>query len=259
MTEEEAFAFAEIGLNLPKGVLNWEHRAIRFGPFCGVLRDMMSWSNCFRRLMPDMTRMRMRGACWSAWCGRLVKSARQKPAMLCWVSRKGIFSTYLFLISVPRFGLRCSAGPFFAMRNALRTCPLLRGRLQLTEHLRRMYSTNRNYTAVSTNGWWTTLSIVLSRRFCACFLRTVSGRMRNPRLPHCSIGLMKFHHPGAAADIDGLIFDRTNEHWCPVFRCRPNGWIGERLVPESASWFSFRASSLIFNMERLFEEASAAV
>jgi 5-methylcytosine-specific restriction enzyme subunit McrC len=38
LTEEEATAFAQLQPALPAGTLNWEHRAIRFGPFCGVVR-----------------------------------------------------------------------------------------------------------------------------------------------------------------------------------------------------------------------------
>lgn len=38
LSEEEAAAFAQLQPCLPAGALAWEHRAIRFGPFCGVLR-----------------------------------------------------------------------------------------------------------------------------------------------------------------------------------------------------------------------------
>ena len=38
LTDPEAAAFALLQPTLPFGALTWEHRAIRFGPFCGVLR-----------------------------------------------------------------------------------------------------------------------------------------------------------------------------------------------------------------------------
>ena len=38
LSEAEAAEFAKIQPSLPAGSLTWQHRAIRFGPFCGVLR-----------------------------------------------------------------------------------------------------------------------------------------------------------------------------------------------------------------------------
>jgi len=38
LTETEAAAFARLQPPLPFGALSWEHRAVRFGPICGVLR-----------------------------------------------------------------------------------------------------------------------------------------------------------------------------------------------------------------------------
>ena len=60
------------------------------------------------------------------------------------------------------------------------------------------------------------------------------------------------HRPGAAADIDDLIFDRTNEHWHRVFRQAK--WLVEGLFPD-LKLHSIYGPSLIFNMERLFEQA----
>ncbi len=38
LSDAEAAKFAQLQPSVPAGSISWEHRAIRFGPFCGVLR-----------------------------------------------------------------------------------------------------------------------------------------------------------------------------------------------------------------------------
>ena len=52
LSEREADGIARLADRLPKGSLAWEHRALRFGPFCGVLRT----SDLTIELLPKIER-----------------------------------------------------------------------------------------------------------------------------------------------------------------------------------------------------------
>ena len=57
LSEAEAGEFAKIQPSLPAGSLTWQHRAVRFGPFCGVLRA----GNVMVELLPKIDAGQDRG------------------------------------------------------------------------------------------------------------------------------------------------------------------------------------------------------
>ena len=253
ITEKEASAFAEIEPGLPKGVLNWEHKAIRFGPFCGVLRaqDVMV------ELLPKVdagydtdedARGLLAGLLWAAGKVRPAKTGR---------APLGQQKRHLLDIFILDFCAEVQAalqrGAIFRYVECVENLPAIRGRLQLTEHLRKnAFDQSKLYCRFDErmvdNPFNRALKAVLRMLLAHSIGADAKSAIATLLHRFDEVG----YHPRAAADIDGLIFDRTNEHWCPVFR--QAGWLAKGLFP-SLRLGSVQGSSLIFNMERLFEEA----
>ena len=253
ITPTEASAFANIEPDLPKGVLNWEHQAIRFGPFCGVLRaqDVMV------ELLPKVdagydTDEDARGLL----AGLLRAAGKVRPAKTgC--ALLGQQKRHLLDIFILDFCAEVQAalqrGAIFRYVERAENLSAIRGRLHLTEHLRQnVFDQSKLHCRFDERMVDNPFNRALKAVLRMLFVHSVGADAKSA----IATLLHRFdevgHHPGAAADIDGLIFDRTNEHWCPVFR--QASWLAKGLFP-SLRLGSIQGSSLIFNMERLFEEA----
>ena len=233
ITATEASAFKGIKL---KGVLHWEHEAIRFGPFCGVLRagDVMV------ELLPkvesgyDMdgdARGLLVGLLRAAGKFRLSKSGR---ALL------GQQKTHLLDIFILDFCTEVQValrrGVIFRYAECAENLPAIRGRLDLTEHLRRnAFDQSKLYCRFDERMVDNPFNRALKAVLHMLLTRSVGARAKSA----VATLLHRFdevgYHPGAAKNIDDLIFDRTNEHWRPGLQA--GRMAGERLVPGSASWF----------------------
>ena len=253
ITAGEAFALANINLSPIKGVLSLERKVIRFGPFCGVLHahDVMI------ELLPKIdagydtdedARGLLVGLLRAAGKVRPLKSGR---AML------GQQKTHLLDIFILDFCVEVQAalqrGVIFRYAERAENLPAIRGRLQLTEHLRRnAFDQSKLYCRFDDRVVDNSFNRALKAVLHMLLTRSVGARAKSA----VATLLHRFdevgYHPGAAKNIDDLIFDRTNEHWRPVFR--QAAWLVKGLFSDLRLG-SVQGSSLIFNMEKLFEEA----
>lgn len=250
ISELEAEGIAKLARLLPAGALAWGHRALKFGPFCGVLQTEQLAIEILPKIDHGSDSSEdMRGllVAMLARAGEL-GSKRVGDAGL------GHQHSHLLDVFIEDFcsqvksALRGGAIARYSERTE--NLNAIRGRLELTEHLRanafdRSHllcrfderSIDNPYNQALKGVLRILLAFALSprtRAMVAAFLHRfdeVSDRRVTVR------------------DIDGLRFDRTIRHWEPVFaRAR---WLSG-LYPDVRTGDA-AGSALLFNMEKLFE------
>jgi 5-methylcytosine-specific restriction enzyme subunit McrC len=251
LTEEEAAAFAQLHPALPAGTLNWEHRAIRFGPFCGVLRagvvtvellpkidDGLDQDDSARGLLVAMLRA----------TGTLTVSKAGAASL----SQQRMHLLDLFILDFcERVHSALRAGAIACYQQQSDNLHALRGRLLLTEHLRLN-------------------AFDQSRLFCSFDERTINNRHNRALkavLSHLLPLSISVRTKAAVAAllhrfdvvtqckvsvsyIDQLPFDRMITRWEPVFARAK--WLLQGLFPDVRAG-QVDGTCLLFNMERLFE------
>lgn len=251
ISELEAEGIAKIAGRLPAGVLTWGHRSLKFGPFCGVLQT----ERLVIEILPKIdhgsdSSEEMRGllVAMLARAGEL-GSKRVGEADL------GQQHSHLLDVFIEDF---CSqvkyafrGGAIARYSEKTENLNTIRGRLELTEHLRTnafdrshllcrfdQRSIDNPYNQALKAVLWILLGLALSprtRAMVAAFLHrfdeVTDRRVR-------------------ARDVGALRFDRTIRHWEPVFaRAR---WLLTGLYPDVRIGDA-AGSALLFNMEKLFE------
>ncbi|NAZ38305.1 McrC family protein [Rubellimicrobium sp. CFH 75288] len=251
ISEIEAEGIAKLAGRLPPGVLTWGHRSLKFGPFCGVLQT----EQLAIEILPKIdhgsdSSENMRGLL-VAMLARAGELGSKR------VGEAGLGQQHSHLLDVfiedfcsqVKSALRGGAIARYSERTE--NLNAIRGRLELTEHLR-MNAFDRSHLLCRfdersiDNPYNQALKAVL---------RILLGLALSPRTrAMVAAFLHRFDEVTdrrvRARDVGALRFDRTIRHWEPVFeRAR---WLLTALYPDVRVGDS-AGSALLFNMEKLFE------
>lgn len=251
LSEVEAAKFAQLQPSLPAGSMTWEHRAIRFGPFCGVLRagdvtvellpkidDGQDRTDSDRGLLVSMLRT----------TGNLTVSTAGEAAL--GQQRMHLLDQFI-LDFCARMNAALRGGAIAQYQDHEENLHALRGRLILTEHLRRnAFDSSRLLCSFDErtvdNPYNQVLKAVLS-----CLRPHVISAQAKATVVAL---LHRFDdvalHPVTPRVIELLPFDRMTKRWEPIFvRAK---WLLQGLFPDVRSG-EVDGTCLLFNMERLFE------
>jgi 5-methylcytosine-specific restriction enzyme subunit McrC len=251
LSEVEAAKFARLQPSLPAGSMTWEHRAIRFGPFCGVLRA----GNVTVELLPKIDDGRDRT---DSDRGLLVSMLRTTGNLT--VSSAGEASLgqqrmhlldQFILDFCARANTALRGGAIAQYQNHKENLHALRGRLILSDHLRRnAFDRSRLLCSFDErtidNPHNQVLKAVLS-----CLRPHVISAQANATVVAL---LHRFDdvtlHPVTPRVIELLPFDRMTKRWEPIFERAK--WLLQGLFPDVRSG-EVDGTCLLFNMEQLFE------
>ncbi len=251
LSEREAEAFAALGPRLPSGALERQHWAIRFGPFCGVIRvpgltvEVLPKTGLDAR--PDEDARGVLVAMLAA-AGHL-RVAHPGAAGLGRQSRHLLDVFILDFCGLVAAALR--GGPITRYVKREENLRAVRGRLQLTEHLRRnAFDHSRVLCRFDERSLDNAHNRVLKSVIGQLCGQALGGRAKAmaTSLLHRFDAVADL--PARAADVDALTFDRTTEGWRGVFA--QAGWLLRRLYPDVRVGDA-EGSALLFDMERLFE------
>lgn len=251
ISEHEAEGIAKLAGRLPAGALAWGHRTLKFGPFCGVLQT----EHLAIEVLPKIDHGSDSSEDMRGLLVAMLARAGQLGSKR--VGDAGLAHQYSHLLDIfiedfcsqVKSALRGGAIAQYSERTE--NLNAIRGRLELTEHLRtnafdRSHLLCRFDERSIDNPYNQALKAVLrillglalsprTRAMVAAFLHrfdeVTDGRVR-------------------ARDVGALRFDRTIRHWEPVFaRAR---WLLTGLYPDVRIGDA-AGSALLFNMEKLFE------
>ncbi|ALA18521.1 MULTISPECIES: McrC family protein [unclassified Chelatococcus] len=251
ISELEAEGIAKLAGRLPPGVLAWGHRSLKFGPFCGVLQTEQLAIEILPKIDHDSDSSKdMRGllVAMLARAGEL-GSKRVGDAGL------GQQRSHLLDVFIEDFCSQVKSalrgGAIARYSEKTENLKAIRGRLELTEHLRtnafdRSHLLCRFDERSIDNPYNQALKAVL---------RILLGFALSPRTrAMVTAFLHRFDEVTdrrlRVRDIESLRLDRTIRHWEPVFaRAR---WLLSGLYPDVRTGDA-AGSALLFNMEKLFE------
>ena len=252
VSEREADGIAKLASRLPKGSLAWEHRALRFGPFCGVLRTSELTIELLPKIDPgEATPDESRGLLIAmlASSGRL----RFKRISDAGLGRQNFHLLDVFIQDFcgrVKAALRGGAIATYIATDANQNA--IRGRMRLTEHLVRNAFDHSKVLCrfdehTADNPFNRALKYVL---------RVLLGYASDPGTRAGVTSLLHRLDDVAdqrvrPSDLDALRFDRTNDHWRDAFE--QARWLLLGMFPDVRTGDS-QGSALLFNMERLFEE-----
>lgn len=252
ISELEAEGIAKLAGRLPAGALAWGHRTLKFGPFCGVLQTEQLAIEVLPKIdHGNESSEEMRGllVAMLARAGEL-GSKRVGDADL------GQQHSHLLDVFIEDFcsqvksALRGGAIARYSERTE--NLNAIRGRLELTEHLRaNAFDSSHLLCRFDERSIDNPYNQALKG-----VLRILLGFALSPRTrAMVTAFLHRFDEVGdlivRARDIDGLRLDRTIRHWEPVFaRAR---WLLSGLYPDVRTGDA-AGSALLFNMEKLFEK-----
>ncbi|MES0190998.1 restriction endonuclease [Mesorhizobium sp. C264A] len=251
LTDAEAESIARIETRLPSDAVSWGHRALRFGPFCGVIQT----PQVAIELLPKIERGSqapedMRGLL----VAMLARAGELEPKR---VGQAGLGQQRSHLLDAfiedfcdqVKAALRGGAIARYSER--MENLSAIRGRLELTQHLRtnafdRSHLLCRFDERSIDNAHNRALKAVLRMLHS----RAMSARTR-------AIVASFLHRFDEVADvririddISALPLDRTIRHWQLAFRKALRLFAG--LFPDVRTGDT-SGSALLFNMERLFE------
>lgn len=251
LTEAEAESIGRIADRLPSGALSWGHRTLRFGPFCGVIQT----PQIALELLPKVERGPQASEDMRSMLVAMLARAGELGAKRVGQAALGQQSSHLLDIFIEDFcnqlkeALRSGAITRYSEKTE--SLNAIRGRLQLTDHLRtnaldRSRLLCRFDERSIDNAYNRALKAVLRMlRGLALSARTrvivASFLHRFEDVADVRIG---------ARDLDALPLDRTIRHWRAAFRNASQLLTG--LFPDVQTGDA-PGSALLFNMERLFE------
>ena len=252
LSQREADSIAKLATFLPKGSLGWEHRALRFGPFCGVLRTREVSIELLPKIdrgLETTTDKRGLLVAMLAAAGKL---------RLAKVGQAGLARQTIHLLDIfiqdfcarVKAALRVGVIALYTERSE--NLKAIRGKLQLTKHLRRN-AFDRSQLLCRFDEH--TIDNPFNRALKGV-LRLLLGHSLDPQTKSRVTSLLHrldevADRPVQIADLNALSFDRTNNHWRDVFS--QARFLLAGLFPDvriGDAW----GSALLFNMERLFEE-----
>ena len=251
LSEREASVFAQAQSLLPAGLLSWEHRAIRFGPFCGVLRA----GDVVVELLPKIEREPDSDAAARGLLVAMLRSTESLIVSTAGEAALGQQSMHLLDIFILDFCNRVIAalrgGAIVQYQEHAENLNALRGRIRLTEHLcLNAFDQSRLFCGFDErtvdNPYNRALKGVLRRLLPL----TVSSQVK----ANVAALLHRFDEVApmqvTPLDIECLAFDRMIRRWKPVFERAK--WLLRGLFSDVRIG-EVDGICLLFNMERLFE------
>ena len=251
ISEHEAEGIAKLAGRLPAGTLSWGHRTLKFGPFCGVLQtDQLAIEVLPKIDHGSDSSEDMRGLL-VAMLARAGELGSKR------VGDAGLAQQHSHLLDIfiedfcgqVKSALR--GGAIARYSEKTENLNAIRGRLELTEHLRanafdRSHLLCRFDERSIDNPYNQALKGVL---------RSLLGFALSPRTrAMVAAFLHRFDEVSdrrlTSRDVGALRFDRTIRHWEPVF-ARAH-WLLSGLYPDIRTGDAV-GSALLFNMEKLFE------
>lgn len=251
ISEHEAEGIAKLAGRLPAGTLAWGHRTLKFGPFCGVLQtDQLAIEVLPKIDHGSDSSEDMRGLL-VAMLARAGELGSKR------VGDAGLAQQHSHLLDIfiedfcgqVKSALR--GGAIARYSEKTENLNAIRGRLELTEHLRanafdRSHLLCRFDERSIDNPYNQALKGVL---------RSLLGFALSPRTRAIVAAFLhRFDEVTdrrvRARDVGALRFDRTIRHWEPVF-ARAH-WLLSGLYPDVRTGDA-AGSALLFNMEKLFE------
>ena len=251
ISELEAEGIEKLTKRLPLGAIGWGHRTLKIGPFCGVLQT----EHLAIEILPkidygDDSNQEMRGllVAMLARAGEL--STRPVGDASIGFQKKHLLDIFIedFCNQV-KLALRGGAIARYSER--MENLHAIRGRLELTEHLRvNAFDRSRLFCRFDERSIDN-----LHNQALKAVIRVLLGFARSPRTRAMVASFLhRFDQVNdlriTTRDIDDLRLDRTIRHWEPVFaRAR---WLLAGLFPDVRTG-EVTGSALMFNMEKLFE------
>jgi 5-methylcytosine-specific restriction enzyme subunit McrC len=251
LSEAEAAAFARLQPSLPAGSLTWEHRAIRFGPFCGVLRA----ADVTVELLPKIDDGQDRNEGTRGLLVAMLRTTGNLTVSSAGEATLGQQQMHLLDQFILDFCARVNAalrgGAITHYQDHEENLNALRGRLILTNHLRRN-AFDRSHLFCSfdertidnphNRALKAVLSVLRPNAISAQARATVAALLH--RFDDVAL------HPVTPRDIARLTLDRMTKSWEPIFERAK--WLLQGLFPDVRSG-EVDGTCLLFNMERLFE------
>jgi 5-methylcytosine-specific restriction enzyme subunit McrC len=251
ISELEAEGIAKLAGRLPTGVLAWGHRSLKFGPFCGVLQTEQLAIEILPKIDHGSDSSEDMRGLLVAMLARAGQFGSKR------LGDAGLAQQHSHLLDVfiedfcgqVKSALRDGAIARYTERTE--NLNTIRGRLELTEHLRtnafdRSHLLCRFDERSIDNAYNQALKGVL---------RILLGFALSPRTrAMVAAFLHRFDEVTdrkiTARDVHGLSLDRTIRHWEPVFARAHRLLSG--LYPDVRTGEA-AGSALLFNMEKLFE------
>jgi len=251
ISELEAEGIAKLSGCLPPGALAWGHRALKFGPFCGVLQTEQLAIEILPKIDHGSDSSEDMRGLLVAMLARAGELGSKR------VGEAGLGQQHSHLLDVfiedfcsqVKSALRGGAIARYSERTD--NLNAIRGRLELTEHLRtnafdRSHLLCRFDERSIDNPYNQALKAVL---------RILLGLALSPRTQAMVAAFLhRFvevtDRRFRARDVGALRFDRIIRHWEPVFARA--SWLLTGLYPDVRTGDA-AGSALLFNMEKLFE------
>jgi 5-methylcytosine-specific restriction enzyme subunit McrC len=251
ISELEAEGIGKLAGRLSPGVLTWGHRSLKFGPFCGVLQTKQLAIEILPKIdYGSDSSEDMRGLLVA-----MLARAGEFGAKRVGDADLGQQHSHLLDVFIEDFcdqvksALRGGAISRYSERTE--NLNAIRGRLELTEHLRtNAFDRSRLLCRFDERSIDNPYNQALK-----AVLRILLGLALSPRTRAIVAAFLhRFDEVTdrrvRARDVGALRFDRTIRHWEPVFaRAR---WLLTGLYPDVRIGDA-AGSALLFNMEKLFE------
>lgn len=250
ISELEAESIAKLAGRLPPGALAWGHRALKFGPFCGVLQTGQLAIEILPKIDHGSANEEMRGLL----VAMLTRAGELKTKR---VGEAGLGHQHNHLLDVfiedfcsqVKSALRGGAIARYSERTE--NLKAIRGRLELTDHLcANAFDRSRLLCRFDERSFDNPYNQALK-----AVIRLLLRFALSPRTQAMVAALLhRFDEVRdrriTTRDIDALHLDRTIRHWELVFaRAR---WLLAGLFPDVRTGDA-AGSALLFNMEKLFE------
>ena len=249
--EIEAEGIAKLAERLPPGVLAWGHCSLKFGPFCGVLQTEQLAIEILPKIDHGSDSSKdMRGLLVA-----MLAHAGELGAKRVGDANLGQQHSHLLDVFIEDFcsHVKCAlqGGVIARYSEKIENLNAIRGRLELTEHLR-ANAFDRSFLLCRFDE--RSIDNPYNQALKGVF-QILLGFAQSPRTrAMVAAFLHRFDEVGnrriMSRDIGALRFDRTIRHWEQVFaRAR---WLLSGLYPDVRIGDA-TGSALLFNMEKLFE------
>lgn len=251
LTEAEAESIARIEERLPKGAVSWGHRALRFGPCCGVIQT----PQITIELLPKIERGSQAPEAMRGLLVAMLARAGELGPKRVGHADLGQQRNHLLDVFIKDFcdqvKVALRGGAIARYSEKTENLNAIRGRLELTQHVRaNAFDRSRLLCRFDERNVDNAYNRALKS-----VLRMLHGRAMSARTR--AIVASSLHRFDDVADVqinarnlDALRLDRTLTHWQPAFRSASRLLAG--LFPDVRAGDA-SGSALLFNMERLFE------
>ena len=251
LSEAEAESIARVASRLPNGTLSWGHRALRFGPFCGVIQT----PQVMIELVPKLERGPQSPEDMRGLLVALLTRAGELGLKRAGQAALAQQSSHLLDVFIEDFydhvNTALRGGAISRYLENTENLSAIRGRLELTHHLRaNAFDRSRLLCRFDERS----IDNAYNRGLKAV-LRVLHGHALTSRTRAIVASLLSRFDDVAdvrirVCDLKALRIDRTIKHWKFVFQ--KAAWLMEGLFPDVRIGAA-SGSALLFNMERLFE------